>query len=206
MLKNWPLKLIGLAIIVVLIAIAYKYWMIAQIKDQMDSARFGQFSGPADAPIVMVEFMDYRCNACRTIHGTIEELLDENDDLKVVYKHFPVFGPQAADEAALALGAGKMGKYKEMHDILINREQPVADDEIPVLARRLGFDVRTFMTEWRSPEIGTRLIRNLDDAEILGVNSTPTFYVNKKPVVTEGPQIPTKEQLQAAIDAARENL
>lgn len=206
MFKNWPLKLVGLAIVVVLIAIAYKFWVIAQIKDQMDTAQFGQFSGPADAPIVMVEFMDYRCSACRMIHDTIEELLAENDDLKVVYKHLPVFGPQAADEAALALGAGKMGKYHEMHDILINREQPVAEDEIPVLARRLGFDVSTFMKEWRSPEVGRQLLQNLDDAQTLGVNATPTFYINKKPVTTEGPQIPKKAQLQAAIDAARENL
>lgn len=206
MLKNWPLKLIGIAIVIVLIAIGYKMWMIEQVKDDLEIVQFGQFSGPADAPIVLVEFVDYRCAACRKMHPLLKELLAENDDLKIIYKHYPVFGPPAADEAALALGAGKMGKFREMHEILITRETPVQESEIPVLAQRLGLDHRTFLREWRSPEVGLQLLKNLDDAEILGVNSTPTFYINKEPLPVDGPQMPSKLELQNAIDRVRENL
>lgn len=205
MLKNWHLTLLGVAILVVMAAIGYKFWGIQQAKKDIHSTAFNEFSGPADAPIELIEFVDYRCSACRRKHQDLQTLLKNNSDLKIIYRHYPVFGPQAADEAAMALGANAQGKFNEMHELLITREKPVKESDMPAILRELNMDYKQFMTQWRTPEIGAQIVKNMDNALLLGINSTPTFYLNNKRI-GQGIQMPTLEEMQAAIDKAREKL
>ncbi len=205
MLKNWPLILLGIAIICVATAVGYKSWTIHVAKNDIYSTAFNEFSGPADAPIKLVEFIDYRCSACRMKHDDLKILLAKNSDLQIIYRHYPVFGAQAADEAAMVLAASLQGKFAEAHEYFISRETPVKTEDMPLMIHELGLDRNQFMGEWRSPEIGIQLIKNMDNAKTLGVNSTPTFFIDKQRVGDGGSQMPSIEELQAAIDKAREN-
>ena len=207
MLKNWPLKLLTIAIFVVICAIGYKSWNIHEAKNDIFSeTQFGEFEGPADAPIQLVEFLDYRCSACRTKHEDIKKLLENNKDLKVIYRHYPVFGPQAADEAAIALAAGMQGKFLEVHNRLISRETPLTPDEMKLMIHELNLDRGKFMKDFRGRETGIQLIKNMDNAQMLGINSTPTFFINKKHITTGTRKMPPLDMLQKAVDDARKDL
>lgn len=207
MLKNWPLKLLTIAIFVVICAIGYKGWNIHEAKNDVFGATpFGEFEGPADAPIQMVEFLDYRCSACRLKHEDVRKLLENNKDLKVIYRHYPVFGPQAADEAAMALAAGMQGKFLAAHNYLIARETPLTPDGMKIMISKLGLDRDRFMKDFRSREIGVQLIKNMDNAKLLGINSTPNFFLNKKHITTGTRKMPPLDMLQKAVDDARADL
>ena len=206
MLKNWPLKLLYIAIVLVAAAIIYKGWMIHEAKGDLNNTQFNEFSGAADAPIELIEFVDYRCSACRMKHKELKVLLEKNPDLKIIYRHYPVFGPQSADEAAMALGASLQGKFSEAHEYLISRELPVKPEDMPQMIRDIGLDRDQFLKQWRSPEIGLQIINNMDIAQLLGINATPTFLLNGKVIGDGSPKMPSMEELQAAIDNARKKL
>ncbi len=173
------LLLIGLYTVIAIVAalVIYRAWTVEKFRGQMYTTALNQYVGPAESERVIVEFLDYRCSYCRIIHPVIEEVRARNPDVKIIYRHYPVFGRPSVIEAQVALAAGIQGKFEEAHKALISREEPITDREIESLAFTLGLDVDRFRRDMKGPEIGYMLLETLDAAEVLGIRSTPTFLV-----------------------------
>ncbi|MCB9990045.1 MAG: thioredoxin domain-containing protein [Rhodospirillales bacterium] len=176
------LLLIGLYGLVILLAsyAGYRAYAVQSMTQAMYVAEFGQFDGPEDADKVIVEFLDYRCSYCRIIYPVVQELLERNPDVKVVYRHYPVFLRPSIIEAEVALAAGMQGKFRDAHDDLMQREEPITDREIDDLARNLGLDIEKFRTDMKGPEIGYLLLQTIDAVEMLGIGSTPSFMIGDR--------------------------
>lgn len=203
--KDWPLKLLVLAIVLVSATIIYQYWMIHEARKSLPETPFNAFAGPEDADLVVVEFLDYRCTACRHMHGDVSEVVKNNPDVKFVFRHFPVFGPPSVKEARLALAAGLQGKFNEMHHALMVREQPVTDQDIVQYARQMDIDYDKLIVDMKSWPVSEHLLKTLDITEILGIHATPTFVINGNIYFDETYSVPDKEKLQQLIDDARDN-
>ena len=162
--------------------------------------------GNPDAAVTLEEFGDFQCPPCGQFAGFAEELLKEYDSrLRIVFRNFPLPAHEHAREAALAAeAAGFQGKFWEMHDTLY-REQanwskaPNTRELFESYAGTLGLDMGQFKKDMDSDKARERVESDHALGDSLGINVTPTIFINKRPVE---PQEKNPEGVRAAINAA----
>lgn len=149
------------------------------------AVRSGDWSkGSPLASVVLVEYSDLQCPACRYYYPMVKELSREfGDRLRVVYRHFPLRIHQFAEFAAQASeAAGTQDKFWEMHDLLFERQSDWSSeaprDTFMEYARELGLDVNRFERDLASAATRQAIIEDSRDGEAAGVNATPTFFLN----------------------------
>jgi protein-disulfide isomerase len=159
--------------------------------------------GPANAPVTLVEFLDPECEACGAMHPIVKQLMREFDGrVRLVVRYMP-FHPNSAYAASLLEGAREQDKYWELMDVFFARQPEWAGHDAPrpdllaVYARNLGLDMTRLGATGTSAETERRITQDTEDGAALGVQRTPTFFVNGKPL----PQI-GYEPVKAAIEAA----
>jgi protein-disulfide isomerase len=131
--------------------------------------------GPANASVTIVEFFDYRCPYCKRVAPDIASLLASDSDLRIVYKEFPILGPESLVASKAALAAQKQGKYREMHEALIAQKGELTDDAILSLAQGAGLDVVRLKADMEDPAIMEQLKQVHELAQALNIDGTPAF-------------------------------
>ena len=166
-----------LALAAVLFSVGYRVWAIREVKARVQEAPQGQAYGPAEAALTIVEFMDYRCPACRKAQPVLEAVRDAHPDVRIVIRNLPRTDDDSIMEARLALAAGEQGRFIEMHEMLARREEPVGDEGISELARRLGLDEERLRADMMSPPVYDTLTKTLDAASVLRIDALPSFLI-----------------------------
>jgi len=144
--------------------------------------------GPEDAPITIVEFSDFRCPYCKRFHDEVLPQILETygDQVRLVYRDFPVVGGQAAAEASEC--ADDQGKYWEYHEALFADPQRFAsNDDFVALAEELGLNTANFSTCLTDGAQREEIIQDYNDGVNYGVSGTPTFFVNGVRVIGAQP-------------------
>lgn len=142
--------------------------------------------GNASSTVIIVEYSDFQCPACRTYYSMTKELTAEfGDKIAFVYRHFPLIEihSNAMLAAQAAEAAGKQGKFWEMHNLLFEKQSEWADtsDVRPLFesyAILLGISVDQFKTDWASSEVKNFVRAQRTHAIKSGMQGTPTFFVN----------------------------
>jgi protein-disulfide isomerase len=137
--------------------------------------------GRASAPVTLVEFSDFQCPFCQRVAPTMKRLRETyGDKLRIVWKDFPLtqIHPQAFKAGEAAHCAGDQGKYWEYHDTLFANQQQLSPEELKKHAADLGLDAAAFGTCLDTSKYGERVRNGVAEGTRLGVNSTPTIYVN----------------------------
>ena len=169
--------------------------------------------GSADAPVTLIEYSDFQCSACASYHPVLEQLTAElGPQLQFVYRHFPLRSiHKKADLAgAAAEAAGNQGKFWEMHNKIFENQSKWANarnaDEIFIsYAQILGLNLDQFKIDLESRVVRDRVDAGYDEALSLGLNSTPTFFVNGKKIVNpRGFEAFRDLLIQAAVPAPTE--
>ncbi len=147
--------------------------------------------GPETAPLALIEYSDFQCPACAAYQSLVKKVLENyGEQIRFAYRHFPLPQHQNAEEAAYAAeAAGKQGKFWEMHDRLFENQtiwaelsQSEAKALFATYAGELGLDPNKFETDRASTETTTRVSTNANSGQTIGVNSTPTFFLNNKKI------------------------
>lgn len=135
--------------------------------------------GPADAPVTVVVFYDFECPFCLKAHLTMERLREDfPSKLRVAYKAYPLdFHGHALLAAMVARSAQAGGKFWEFHDRLF-AEQGIDVARLVREAEAVGLDVGKVRQEIETLEYGPEVRRDIRQARRLGVDSTPTFFIN----------------------------
>lgn len=154
----------------------------------------GAWEGASDADVTVVQFFDYNCGYCRSSMADIDKLLAADKRVRVVYREFPVLGPDSENAARLSLAAAKAGKYATFHRAIYEtgRAEPRAAERI---AKQMGVDL-AFATD---PAAQAEIDANLNLARPLGMTGTPSWVVGDK-VLTGAVGY---EALRDAVAAAR---
>jgi protein-disulfide isomerase len=137
--------------------------------------------GPADAPITIVEYGDYECPYCGKAHPTVLKLRQTlGDELRFVFRNFPLntIHEHASEAAQAAEAAASQGKFWEMHDLLYENQENLADVDLRQYALKAGLELYRFESEM-SGEIHAKKVReDFRSGVRSGVNGTPTFFIN----------------------------
>lgn len=154
--------------------------------------------GRANALVTLVAFTDYECPYCAKAEKTIAVLRSElGDDLRVVVASRPLPIHDHAPSAAKAfLAADAQGKGEAMHARLFADRGQLDDEGIASSARAIGLDMRAFEAARNGGAVAARLARADAIAQTLGVNGTPTFYVNGRRIMGARPI----EEFRAVIE------
>jgi len=136
--------------------------------------------GPANARITLVEFSDFQCPYCgKAIHQLEAVMKAYPTQVKLIFKQYPLDShPQAPISAAAALAANRQGKFWQMHDALFANRPRLSRKTIMELAAGLGLDMKRFTADLDSPEIKKAVDRDTADGDNVGVDGTPTIFIN----------------------------
>jgi protein-disulfide isomerase len=137
--------------------------------------------GNAKASVTLVEFSDYQCPYCGRVEPTLKRLLAAyGDKIRFVWKDFPLtqIHPQAFKAGEAAHCAGDQGKYWELHDVLFNKQAELQVDDLKRHALTLGLNADTFNQCLDSSKYAERVRDGVSEGGQLGVNSTPTIFIN----------------------------
>lgn len=137
--------------------------------------------GPADAPITLLEYGDYECPTCARTHPLIKQLLeDARGTLRFAFRHFPLNSvhPMASIAAQAAEAAGAQGKFWDMHDLLMEHIDDLAESDLTQYALRLGLNVYQFESDLRNEQFASRVQRDRQSGTTSGVHGTPALFIN----------------------------
>lgn len=139
----------------------------------------------SSAKVTLVEFGDYQCPACALAHPITKQLLAEyQGQVNFVFRHFPLpQHPNAMISAKAAEAAGEQGKYWEMHNKIYETQpqwenDPNAAAIFTDFAKELGLNENQFNESMNSDKFFSKINGDKNDGEAVGVNSTPTFFIN----------------------------
>ncbi len=127
--------------------------------------------------VTVVEFFDFRCPHCKHAAPDVKRLAQEDSDVRIVYKQFPVLGPDSELAARAALAAHAQGKYAALHDAMLAANGPLTLPVILKLAGPAGLDVAKLQADMETPEIRATIERDRALAAAVGITGTPSFVI-----------------------------
>lgn len=135
--------------------------------------------GPRDARVTIVELFDYRCGYCHAAMDWVFQSLRRHPrDVRVVFKEFPVLGPESVEASQAAVAAIRQGRYAQFHRAVMGHRGELNSETIDRLARGAGLDVARMRRDMGEPAILDHLQRNHELAAESDIRGTPAFMIN----------------------------
>jgi protein-disulfide isomerase len=159
--------------------------------------------GKADAPVVIVEFLDPACGTCREFYPRVKQLIGAHPDkIRLVLRHAPFHN--GSDKVVSVLEAARrQGKFWPALEALLNNQADWVQNHTANMdlawkhLQGIGLNMEQLAFDMTSPEIAAVIAQDLADAKTLNVTMTPEYFVNGKPLPSFG-----FEQLKDLVDQA----
>jgi len=156
--------------------------------------------GKADAKVTIVEFSDFQCPYCQRMATTLDDILKQYpNDVKIYFKNRPLNSihqfAQGASEAAEA--AREQGKFWDMYEVIFKNRNALDTASLEKYAQQVGLDMNKYKKGMESGAFKALVGKDSEEAEKLGINSTPTVFINGYYVAN-----PSPDQVKAQIDEA----
>lgn len=168
-----------------------------QLVNDPDSPVMGNPAGD----VTMVEFFDYQCGYCKAVYPAIMDAVDDDSDLRVVMKEFPILGPASVYAARAALAARAQDKYAEFHDALMTLKGALSEEVVDRTAVGIGLDLDRLKADMADPSVDEEISQNMVLARALQIGGTPAFVIGD----TLLPGAVPLERLVEEIEKARRN-
>lgn len=163
--------------------------------------------GSPSASVTLVEFGDFQCPACGAYHPVVKKLTETyKDSLILVFRHFPLPShPNALPAARAVEAAGKQRKFWEMYDKVYTTQKDWSaeknvSDVFAGYAKEFGLNVEQFKKDMDGSDVQKRIDNDVVDANTIGINATPTFFLNGEKIINPR----SFEEFEAIIRAAIE--
>jgi protein-disulfide isomerase len=153
--------------------------------------------GDANAPVTLVEFSDFECPVCRSLHDTLRTLLPNYPQVRVIFKDFPL--EQIHPWARTAALAGRCAydqnpkAFWKMYDLIYDNQEVISPEsawgKMVDFAAQAGLNQDTFKGCMASPAAGAAIDASRNNGILLEVGSTPTVFVNGRRMVGADPRL-----------------
>ena len=164
------------------------------IRASLERPVYSSWKGAEKPEVTLTYFYDYACGYCRQSNPDLERLIKEDKGLRVVYREFPILGPESVTAARVSLAASKAGKFSQYHDALYAAGRP-GPETIAQAAKAAGVSAAPV----EDPVQEAELRANMTLASQLGATGTPLFIVGDR-VINSAVGY---EGLKEAVEAAR---
>lgn len=139
-----------------------------------------------DSGVTFVEFLDFECEACGALFPVVEQLREDYaGQVTFVARYFPLEGHFNAERAARAVeSAARQGEFEAMYQKMYETQSTWAEQQVPMddvfrgFAEELGLDLNQYDADYDSDEVLARVRKDVADGESLGVQGTPTIYID----------------------------
>lgn len=159
----------------------------------------------ADGKVTMVEFLDFECEVCGAVYPEIEKIREEYADrVTFVVRYFPIPGHKNSGNAAIAVeAAAQQDKFEEMYRMMFETQATWGESQeskaayFRTFAEALNLDMDAYDAAVADPATAERVQFDFDAGRALGVQGTPTFFVNDKMI-----EVASFDDIRNALDAA----
>jgi protein-disulfide isomerase len=160
-------------------------------------------AGNPDGDVTIVEFFDYACPYCRNAHPVLAQLVQDDPQVRIVYKEFPVLGEASIFAARVGIAVHLLApeRYQTFHSAMLQARGRLSPDMAIQTAVEAGVDRVRLLEAIESDEVGQLINQNLQLAQAIGVNGTPGFLIGDTVV----PGLIQIDQFKQLIAQAREN-
>ena len=141
---------------------------------------------PGSTDVVLVEFLDFECEACGAAFPVVEQLRQKYaGQVTFVARYFPLPGHFNAERAARSVeAAARQGKFEDMYTLMFATQHQWGEQQVPIdetfrqYAEQIGLDLEQYDADYADPAVAERVQRDVADGVELGVQGTPTFFLN----------------------------
>lgn len=157
--------------------------------------------GNPDGALTIVEYFDYQCPYCKMGHPMLTRVAEQDGDIRLVMKDWPIFGAPSVLASQLVFGAASTGSYEPAHTALMATQAKLSEDQIRQVLADAGIDTEKSLDAYRAErdKWDGLLARNSAQAAALGLQGTPAFIIG----TTIYPGALDETRLRRAIDQAR---
>jgi protein-disulfide isomerase len=173
------------------------------------SVRGANSVGAESAPVTIVEYSDFECGFCQRFYSSTLKELDEEfiktGKVRFSYKHYPFLAASSLPKALAAECAAEQGKFWEMHSALFQGAIARGADEATIrtqgasLVASFGGDAAAFGACLDNPATRERVMADASEGQSVGVQGTPTFLVNGRPLVGAQPITAFRASIEQAL-------
>jgi protein-disulfide isomerase len=208
--SSLPFVIIGVVLVAVVVAAAWYFHHAQQpgaIASGLPGAQPAHALGADGAPVTLEEFGDFQCPPCGQMFPEVEKIRQEyGGQLRFIFREFPLVRvhPHALLAAHAAEAAGLQNKFWEMQRAIFENQRTWSPAQDPTAmfedyARGAGLDVDRYRRDLGSSETDARVVADRERGQSIGVESTPTFFVNGRKVT---PAQTTAKGLREEIEHA----
>lgn len=197
-LKTTEGRFLTFIVALIVLSFAYYFYAMSERKDmpvqEIIVTEKDHVRGTVGGKVTLVEFGDFQCPACLAYEPIVRQVTADNTGtLQVVFKHFPL--TQIHQNALLAAkaseAAANQGKFWEMHDMLYDKQKEWSGalnvrDIFISYAASLGLNVNQFTEDLNNSAIHDKVVAEYKEGVNLGVQGTPTFFLNGKMIENPG--------------------
>ena len=135
--------------------------------------------GNPEGSLTIVNFFDYNCPFCRRSSGPLDAVVNQDGDIRLIYKDWPILTEASVTGALLALAAHRQGRYEAAHHALMGLDGRADNDTMRAAVASADLDMARLDSDLDGAreEIGSLLRRNMDQADGLGLRGTPGYIV-----------------------------
>ena len=133
--------------------------------------------GNPDGGLVIYEFSDYNCGYCKRVFEPIQQILQDDGDIRFVIKEFPILSQSSLVAAQAGIAAEKQGKFADFHINMMTYRGKVTTQSIMDAATEADIDINQLKTDMASPAIAGIIARTRQAAEALQLTGTPALVI-----------------------------
>lgn len=155
---------------------------VAANAEQIFEDGFSWVAGNPDGDVTVVEFLDYRCGYCKRAQPEVEALLEQDPNVRLVVKEFPILGPDSVTAGKMALAALELdpSRFGPLHRELMGYRGNLTEQAAYTLAEEAGYNVEELRELAGADEIEERVQKNYQLAQALGIQGTPGFVIGSE--------------------------
>lgn len=164
-----------------------------------DVSTDGPIKGDPDARVTVVEFSDYQCPSCKAVHPVLDELVKKYpNDVRVVFRHFPLpQHPKAAEAAAAAVWAAEQGRFWPFTDLVFQNQSRLDEIGVEAVVAQAGLDPKKLEAALSSSDkYEKKVALDRAEGEALQIGGTPSLFINGRQLLLP----PSAEYLSWTIE------
>ncbi len=150
---------------------------IMRSEDLLYNDGYSYVAGNEDGDITIVEFYDYNCGFCKQVPGILSRLVEEDKNLRVIFKELPILAESSEMASMAAMAAMKQGKFIEFHNAMMKNNRAINQELILKVASDVGLDHETLLEDMDDPKIAANIQMTLALVRNIGISGTPGFII-----------------------------